>query len=164
MKRWYVLAPLAGVAAAAGAFAFGVQSWRPILIGVVITSLLLWARRYWPEGTYLAWPLAGNRLRGGGSHQVTRLARTIAGQATRHDTTDPGLQYRLRKLAAARLHRLGVQWDDPRAARMLGADVHEALTTEQFRPGLNGVEVIIDAIERLDTSPTPSGTRPRVRA
>jgi hypothetical protein len=158
MKRWYVLAPIYGVATAAAAFVFGVQGWRPVLIGLVVTGLLLWARQYWPQGTYLAWPLVGHRIRGGGSHQVARLARTIAGQA-RPDATDPGLQFRLRRLAGAKLHRLGVGWDDPRAAEMLGHDVYAALNAQRFGPGVKGVEVIVAAIERVGASAAEPGSR-----
>ncbi|WP_129666497.1 hypothetical protein [Phytoactinopolyspora endophytica] len=149
MKRWYVLGPLAGIGAGLTAFGLGVQGWRPVLIGIVVTGFLIWAKRYWPEGSYFPWPLAARHLYGGGSHQVGRLTTSIS-QRVRGRTPDPGLQHRLRRLAVARLHRIGVAWDDPRAAQLLGHDVYNVLVTDQFNPDLHGVGTIVTAIERLD--------------
>lgn len=151
MRRPPILAPLAGLAVGLLTFAFGVQGWRPILIGLVVACFTFWARTSWPEGVYLQWPVRGTRVYGGGSHQVARLASSIS-HRKRSRMPDPGLQHRLRRLAAARLHRLGVPWDDARAAEMVGEDVYAALTRQDFDPDVRGVETIITAIERLDDS------------
>lgn len=154
MKRWYVLGPLAGVVTGAAAFGIGVQGWRPVLIALVVTGVVMWARRYWPEGAYFPWPMVGNRVYGGGSHQVARLASTIA-HRTRSRSPDLGLQFRLRRLAMVKLHRLGVPWDAPAAAELLGEDVYASLTAEQFNPDIRGIDVIVTAIERAGTATAP---------
>lgn len=148
MRRHYVLGLLAGTAVGLVAFGFGVQGWRPILMGIVVAGFVTWVRTSWPEGTYLTWPALGNRVYGGGSHQVARLAVSIS-HRTRSPTPDPGLQHRLRRLATTRLQRLGVAWDDARAPELLGREVHEALADVEFNPDVQGTETIIAAIERL---------------
>lgn len=163
MKRWYVIAPLAGAAVGAGAFLLGVQGWRPILVGVVVAAFLLWAPRFWPQGIHLPWPRAGGRVYSGGSQQVSRLASSLVQRADSKRLPDPALQYRLRRLAVARLHRLGVGWNDARALELLG-DVHGVLTADTFVADLAEVERIVAAIERLDET-TPYSIVPRsVRA
>ncbi|NED99834.1 hypothetical protein [Phytoactinopolyspora halotolerans] len=159
MRRWYIGAPLAGIGSGLFAFVIGVQGWRPILIGVVVAGALIWSKRYWPEGSYFPWPLRGPRLHGGGSHQVARLTSSIS-QRIRARTPDPSLQYRLRRLATARLRRLGLAWDDPRAVQLLGKDVHDALGSDEFNPDLRSIEVIIGVIERLDDAAARSDLGP----
>lgn len=158
MKRWYVIGPLAGTAVGAVAFVFGVQGWRPILLGIVVGAFIIWAPRSWPEGLHLPWPRVGARVYSGGSQQVSRLSSALAQRS--RDFSDPGLQHRLLRLATAKLHRLGVSWDDPRAPELLGHGVHAALMTDTFTPDLPGVERIVAAIENLDNWTPTVGSPP----
>ncbi|SEF18520.1 hypothetical protein [Jiangella alba] len=146
-RRAIVRAVLLGAAAGAVAWAFGVQGWRPILIGVCVTAGAL-AVLGIPPGWYGRWPARPKPSSGGGSGQVWRLANRL--RRYEHDY-DPALHQRLRSLAAARLRRLGLEWDDPRAAEALGPDVHATLSAETMRPSLRDVDAVVSAIERLDT-------------
>lgn len=154
MRRWYILGPLGGIAVGLAALALGVQGWRPLLMGVVGGGFIMWSRRFWPEGMYAPWPRASRQVYSGGSHQVSRLSASINQRARSASTPDPGLQLRLRRLATARLRRMGVPWDDPRTPDVLGQEVYEALTTDTFTPDIRSVDVIVTAIERLDKGGT----------
>ncbi|AYY14105.1 hypothetical protein EF847_16765 [Actinobacteria bacterium YIM 96077] len=158
MKRWDVLGPLCGIATGLVAFAFGVQGWRPVLIGVIVAGLFVWAPRFWPEGRYLRWPRVGKRIHRGGSHQVSRLASSISRRNRSGARPDASLQHRLRRLATTKLNRLGISWDDPRVPELLGPAVHEALTTETFSPTIDEIAAIITAIENLDAPADTPGT------
>jgi hypothetical protein len=152
MKRWYVLGPASGVAVGLIAFATGVQGWRPVLVAIVVAGFLIWAPKYWPEGAHLPWPRAANRLRSGGSNQVARLASRLGQQNRSGRIPDPSLQHRLQKLAAVKMHRLGVPWDDNLGPDLLGSDVHKMLRGENFQPDLRSIEHIVRAIENLDAT------------
>ncbi|NDL56701.1 hypothetical protein [Phytoactinopolyspora mesophila] len=152
MKRWYILGPGAGAAVGLIAFAVGVQGWRPVLMGIVVAGVAVWAPRYWPEGAHLPWPRTANRLRSGGSSQVARLASRLGQQARSGRIPDPSLQHRLQRLAAVKMHRLGVVWDDVRGPELLGHDVHTVLRSESFQPDLPTIERIVRAIEQLDAA------------
>ncbi|WP_157987948.1 hypothetical protein [Jiangella endophytica] len=152
-RRVVVQAMLLGLAAGAVAWVFGVQGPRPILIGACVTAGTL-AVLSIPPGWYGSWPHRPRPRSGGGSGQVWRLANRLRRFQNDHD---PALQRRLRTLAVARLRRLGLEWDDPRAAERLGPDVHAALSAPAMRPSLHDVDVVVSAIERLDQ---PEGAGP----
>jgi hypothetical protein len=145
-RRVVVRAVLLGAAAGLLAWVFGVQGVRPALIGVCVAAGVAAALGI-PAGWYGTWPDRPHTAHGGGSAQVWRLANRLRRYQNDYD---PALQHRLRSLATARLRRLGVDWDDPRAVRALGAGVHEALTQGTLRPSLRDVDAVVTAIERLD--------------
>ncbi|WP_053205865.1 hypothetical protein [Jiangella muralis] len=145
-RRAIVRAVLLGAGAGAVAWLFGVQGLRPILIGACVTAGTL-AVLSIPPGWYGRWPARPKPASGGGSGQVWRLANRLRRYENDYD---PALHQRLRSLAAARLRRLGLEWDDPRAAEALGPDVHAALSAQTMRPSLRDVDAVVSAIERLD--------------
>ncbi|RIQ16368.1 hypothetical protein [Jiangella rhizosphaerae] len=153
-RRAIVRAVLLGAAAGLVTWVFGVQGPRPVLIGACVaagTAAVLSI----PPGWYGTWPARPRPASGGGSGQVWRLANRLR---RFENDDDPARQQRLRALAAARLRRLGLDWDDPRAVQALGPDVHAALSAQALRPSLSDVDAVVTAIERLDA---PSGgTRP----
>lgn len=153
-----VRAVLLGVAAGAVTWLFGVQGWRPILLGACVAAAAAAALGI-PPGWYGQWPDRPRPKAGGGSGQVWRLANRL--RRFQNDD-DPALQRRLRTLAVARLRRLGLEWDDPRAAEALGPDVHATLSAPAMRPSLHDVDVVVSAIERLDHRDrhTPEGAGP----
>lgn len=152
-RRVLVRAVLLGVAAAAVTWLFGVQGGRPILIGACVTAGTLAVLGIEP-GWYGRWPARPKPASGGGSGQVWRLANRLRRYENDYD---PALHQRLRSLAAARLRRLGLEWDDPRAAEALGHDVHATLSAAAMRPSLRDVDAVLSAIERLDK---PEGAGP----
>lgn len=152
-RRAVLRSVLLGLAAGAVTWLFGVQGLRPILIGGCVAAGTVAALSI-PPGWYGSWPARTRPRSGGGSGQVWRLANRLRRY---ENDEDPALQRRLRTLAAARLRRLGLEWDDPRAAQALGPDVHAVLSAPSMRPSLRDVDVVVSAIERLDR---PEGARP----
>lgn len=148
-RRVVVRAVLIGAAVGLIAWLFGVQGLRPVLIGACVTAGVA-AVLGIPPGWYGSWPARPHASSGGGSGQIWRLANRLRRLGSARGDSDPALQFRLRSLATTRLRRLGVPWDDPRAIRALGADVHAALSADSFRPALRDVDAVVAAIERLD--------------
>ncbi|MBB5791998.1 hypothetical protein [Jiangella mangrovi] len=147
MSRGMVVrAVLLGAAAGLLAWAFGVQGVRPAVIALCVAAGVA-ATLGIPAGWYGTWPDRPHAPSGGGSAQVWRLANRLRRYENDYD---PALQHRLRSLAATRLRRLGAEWDDPRAVRALGADVHAALSEGTLRPSLRDADAVVTAIERLD--------------
>ncbi|WP_166348236.1 hypothetical protein [Phytoactinopolyspora limicola] len=154
MKRWYILGPAGGIAAGSIMVVLGVHVGRAVVIGLVVAGLLIWAPRHWPEGAHMAWPRAAQPARGGGSHQVSRLASRMSPSSRGARLPDTAVQHRLRTLAIRKLQRLGVSWSDPRVVGLLGADVHAALDGAAFVPDPATVERIVAALDRLDAGLT----------
>lgn len=144
---------LLGTAAGGLAWLFGVQGLRPALIAVCVAAATA-AVLSIPPGWHGPWPARPRTATGGGSGQVWRLANRLR---RFDDEYDPALQHRLRSLAATRLRRLGLEWDDPRAAEALGPAVHAALSAP-MRAGLRDVDAVVTAIERLDPPREGAGT------
>ncbi|PSL06897.1 hypothetical protein CLV30_102286 [Haloactinopolyspora alba] len=144
---------LAGVGTGALCWFVGVQGLRPVLIGlcaaaVAVTVALL------PPGVHGRWPDQPRPVRGGGSSQAWRLENRLRTMWSPVGGPDPALQFRLRRLAAARLARHGIAWDSPHAGDALGDDVHAALSAERFHPDIRDIERIVAAIEAIDQQPS----------
>ncbi|WP_026876616.1 hypothetical protein [Jiangella gansuensis] len=147
---------LAGVGTGLACWLVGVQGARPVLLGGCVTAVILVVTSA-PASRYGPWPARPERPPSGGSSQVWRLANRLG--SSRPSETDPALQYRLRRLATARLRRLGIDWSDPRAVRALGPQVHAALEADTFTTDLRHLDRVVTAIEELRTV-DPGGNTP----
>lgn len=149
MKGWAIRSGIYSVLGGGLLVLFGVTPWRAVVITACGFAVLL-PMRVWPSGWYGAWPARTKRMYGGGTHQVAILANRIALHNSRGSNADSALQYRLRTLAAGKLSRLDITWEDPRAAQLLGEAAHTALRSSDFRPNLSTLDQIITAIENID--------------
>ncbi|TDE00791.1 hypothetical protein [Jiangella asiatica] len=149
-RRAVVHGLLAGLATGLACWLAGVQGARPALIGLCVAAAVTALTRV-PASWYGPWPARPERPPGGGSSQVWRLANRLRSLHAEASASDPALQYRLRRLATARLRRLGLEWSDPRAVRALGPDVHAALQADTFAADLHTLDRVVTAIEQLRT-------------
>ncbi len=147
-RRVFLHAVLAGLGVGGFSWLFGVEGWRPLLLGactIAVVAVVVMT----PPGYSGPWPPRPSPAYGGGTSQVWRLADRLRSLRSSGER-DAALQFRLRRLAVTKLSRHGIAWDDPRAAEALGDDAYAALTSDDFRTDLRDVDRVVTAIENLD--------------
>jgi hypothetical protein len=150
--RRLVLAALAAAGAAALAWAVGVDGGHVATLGLA-AGVLVGVVGLLPLPGPLDWPEDEPPSSGAGWHQVALLAGVL-GQTDRDPDRVGATRARLRTLAAQRLSRAGIAWDDPRAVAVLGRELHDVLDDRRpAQPATALTRAVLDALDTLEVAP-----------
>jgi hypothetical protein len=134
------------VAVAAPAFVFVVPV-RALLLGVAAGALTLALRAVRGIGD-ISWPGPVDPSSGAGWHQASLLESTLSQAAADPQRFESRVAPRLRRLAEARLHRRGIDWDSAPARSLLGAEIHALLRRPlTSTPPPDAVRRVLDTLD-----------------
>lgn len=148
-----------GVVVGFGAWVLGVVVADAILLAALMMLVLAVPRWAGVPDTF-GWPNPPEPATAAGWYEVRRLASVLQRPDDRRDAFATRVAPHLRTIATGKLARLGVDWHDPAARRLLGPDVYALLND----PGSAGpdrnrspIELVERVLGRLDEIPdTPS--------
>jgi len=157
-RRAIVLAAVATVLAGLLGFVSGVDLGHTAALGLVAGAMTL-AVQMVPPAPSVGWPGPPETDQGTGWHQARLLARTLEVLDAEPERVATTLLPRLRTVASARLVRLGVVADSPRARELIGPELYDTLGgAGPARPAAGTATALTRALlDRLDAIDPPVG-------
>lgn len=159
-RRAIVLAATAAALAGLLGFVSGVDLGHTAALGLVAAAMTL-AVQMVPPAPSVGWTGPPESDEGTGWHQARLLARTLEQLDAEPERVSTALLPRLRAVASARLGRLGVVADSPRARELIGPELYDRLggvgpARQSAQPSAGTATALTRALlDRLDAIDPP---------